>query len=177
MTEHERWREHALASYRQLLEDAKRSPLPWDDAIHGNAHDRLFASIESLDFVHSDVGILLRRARDRGHVDLAVTLQRVHADVDHALELLDPQHWPDQGLQTAIVDDVEDLKAAQPCLAEAFNLFSENYERISLDLDAPRRRTSWMPWTPVIYRRLRAATCGLEMFLKEREGLEASKGS
>ena len=160
------WREGVVESYSRLLEDTKQSPLPWDDPGRGDATDRLWDSIEALDFVYSDLDPLLRRARERGHLDLALALQRVRADVDHALELLDPQHWPDQGLMSVSVDNVEDLKAARACLHEAFTLFDKHYDDISVDLDAPRRRASWTPWTPVIYRRLRNAAYGVDMFLR-----------
>jgi len=161
------WREHRVESYALLLEDAKESPKPWDDPERGDARNRLWDSIESLDLVVSDLGVLLRRAREWGRVEVAETLQRITADVDHALELLDPEDWPRHFMKVQ-VDNLDDLKAARACLQEAFALFDRHFEEISVEVDAPRRCMSWTPWTPLIYSRLRNAAYGVDMFLRER---------
>jgi hypothetical protein len=148
------------------LEEIAKTPPRWDtyDEFDGDDVSRLWKSIEFLDLTHSSLGALAKRARRKQNYELAVRIDQVQENVNLALVQLDPENWPRRGFMN-FRDDPKRLQAALQCLEQAFMLFRDGYEQISVDIEALRgRHRPWVMETPIIYRQLRDAVYALQKY-------------
>lgn len=167
-TEFHSWREEVLVAYRRELEQITGTGPRWEtyhDVNRRGGHWRLWNSIEALDITLSLIGDLARRARRKRKHELSIRIDQVQECVNLALIQLDPDNWRRHRFMD-FSDNTRRLKAALECLEQAFMLFRDCYEQISVDVEALRGRDrSSVLSTLAIYRQLRDAAYGLEKYL------------
>jgi len=167
--EHKTWREAVAHSYTHALEEIDGKSPRWetyDD--HWNFPPdndwRLWESIEVLDITHSLLRDLTRRARRKHKQELAIRIDQIRQNVNLTLFQLDPDNWRRHRFMD-FKDDRRRLQTALKCLQQAFMLFRDGYEQISLEVEASRRKDCWVMGTPAIYRQLRDSSYALEKYL------------